>query len=317
MSTNADLSILIDYVEEKIKPLELNQIGKNDILVLLAEYDVEDLKKAIDLSFKNYICLNADSSINSESVNLFISKIGGIAHNNSLSPIDQKIRHINNYGSKAFSYWNYSVANNVLNRYIKSLRLAGWVESQILEDLNKEVMGLFAESSSWSQWKSRIENWIDDINNWDKEGESESILENQSILPSKLYVNTRGYIEQLSKQINSSYENKLYDCAAVIMRRLMEILLILSFQKNNIDKKILDKSGQKYITLEKIIKIAITESKLKLSSNTKNDMDTFRELGNLSAHKIWYNCTKKDIEPLILKYRAIIEELMYKAGIKI
>lgn len=42
----------------------------------------------------------------------------------------------------------------------------------------------------------------------------------------------------------------------------------------------------------------------------------FKDLGNYSAHKIWYNCTKGDIEQNALKYRTIIEELLYKSGIK-
>ncbi len=45
-------------------------------------------------------------------------------------------------------------------------------------------------------------------------------------------------------------------------------------------------------------------------------MALFKDLGNYSAHKIWYNCTQQDIKPHILKYRAIIEELMYKSGVK-
>lgn len=51
--------------------------------------------------------------------------------------------------------------------------------------------------------------------------------------------------------------------------------------------------------------------------NTRKDMALFKELGNYSAHKIWYNCTQGDIKPHILKYRAIIEELFFKAGLKI
>ena len=41
----------------------------------------------------------------------------------------------------------------------------------------------------------------------------------------------------------------------------------------------------------------------------------FKDIGNFSAHKIWYNSTKQDIEPHILKCRIIIVELMYKAGV--
>lgn len=33
----------------------------------------------------------------------------------------------------------------------------------------------------------------------------------------------------------------------------------------------------------------------------------FKDLENHSVHKIWYNYTKKDIEPHILKYRIMTE----------
>ena len=45
-------------------------------------------------------------------------------------------------------------------------------------------------------------------------------------------------------------------------------------------------------------------------------MSLFKNIGNFSAHKIWYNSTKQDIAPHILKYSVIIDKLMYKAGVK-
>lgn len=118
------------------------------------------------------------------------------------------------------------------------------------------------------------------------------------------------------QQINASYENNLYDCAAVIMRRLLEGLLVLSFQNAGIESEIIDKSGKRHVALDQIIKIAEQNEALALSANTKKDMMLFKDLGNYSAHKIWYNCTRGDIKPHILKYRAIIEELLYKSGLK-
>ena len=193
-----------------------------------------------------------------------------------------------------------------------ALRKNNWIDKQILEDLDKEVMNVVTNSGNWSQWRNQMENWTEDILNWESD---EKIAENQTILPEKLYSNTRNYIEQLAKQINASYENNLFDCTAVMMRRLMEVLIILMFQNEQIESKILDKQGNNYVNLEKMIKIANSEPLFKLSKNTQQDMDVFRELGNLSAHKIWYNSTKKDIETLILRYRAMIEELLYKAKV--
>jgi hypothetical protein len=78
----------------------------------------------------------------------------------------------------------------------------------------------------------------------------------------------------------------------------------------------MDKSGCYHITLDKIIKNAEQNKTLALSANTRKEMALFKDLGNYSAHKIWYNCTQGDIKPHILKYRVIIEELMYKSGLK-
>ena len=100
------------------------------------------------------------------------------------------------------------------------------------------------------------------------------------------------------------------------MRRLLEGLLVLSFQSAGIESEITDKSGKHHISLDNMIKNAEQNSVLALSANTKKDMALFRDLGNYSAHKIWYNCTQGDLKPHILKYRAIIEELMYKSGTK-
>lgn len=312
MNKDLDLLYLIQYVEDKIQPYTLNNIGKNNLSVLNNEFNVEDLKNAIDISYKNYIKLDDSGKIDSNSVDTFINKIGGIAHNNSLSPIEQKVKHIKNYAKNKFAYWNEGTANSIINNYIKALRKNNWKDEQILEDLNKEVMDVLTNSGNWSQWRTQMENWTDDILSWEND---EQIVENQTILPEKLYRNTRNYIEQLARQINASYENNLFDCTAVMMRRLMEVLIILMFQYEKMENKILDKQGNNYVSLDKMIKIANSEPLFNLSKSTQQDMNTFRELGNLSAHKIWYNSTKKDIEALILRYRAMIEELLYKSKI--
>lgn len=312
MNKDLDLLYLVEYVEDKIQPYTLNSIGKNNLSVLINEFSIEDLINAIDISYKNYITLDDNGNIDNNSVNTFLNKIGGIAHNNSLSPIEQKVKHIKNYAKNKFAYWNEGVANNIINNYIKALRKNNWIDEQILEDLNKEVMNVVTNSGNWSQWRNQMENWTDDILNWEND---EKIVESQTILPEKLYRNTRNYIEQLARQINASYENNLFDCTAVMMRRLMEVLIILMFQNEQIENKILDKQGNSYLNLDKMIKVANSEPLFNLSKNTQQDMNTFRELGNLSAHKIWYNSTKKDIETLILRYRAMIEELLYKSKI--
>lgn len=145
--------------------------------------------------------------------------------------------------------------------------------------------------------------------------DDEKIVSIDTILPVSLYESTRGYIESLSKQINASYEYNIFDGCAVLMRRLLEICLIHSYENLRIDGTIKDLAGN-YKFLSDIVADAKTNSKLSLSRNTKLCLDDFRTLGNFSAHKIYYGARKSDIRKVILEYRVTIEELLYKSGIK-
>lgn len=143
----------------------------------------------------------------------------------------------------------------------------------------------------------------------------EDVTSLDTILPIGLYNNTRGYIESLSRQINSSYENNIFDGAAVLMRRLLEICLIHSYQNNDIESEIIDSNGN-YKSMSYIINNAISNKILGLSTTTKSCLNEFRKIGNFSAHKIYYNAKRGDLKKFILDYRATIEELLYKSGIK-
>lgn len=143
--------------------------------------------------------------------------------------------------------------------------------------------------------------------------EDDEVIETiDSIIPRSLYAGTRGYIESLCKQINASYENNIFDGAAVLMRRLLEIMLILSYEELGLAAEIKDSDGE-YKNLNSIIGNAITNRALSLSRNTRDCLDQFRKVGNFSAHKIHYNAKKSDIRNIALDYRASIEELLYKS----
>jgi hypothetical protein len=144
---------------------------------------------------------------------------------------------------------------------------------------------------------------------------SEEVESTDSVMPTPLYAGTRGYIESLSKQINASYEHNVFDGCAVLMRRLLEILLVLAYEALGIGNSIKDGKGD-YKQLNGIIEDAKINAKLGLSRNSRGCIDDFRTLGNFSAHKIEYNARRQDIKPRILEFRALCEELLYKTGIK-
>jgi hypothetical protein len=145
---------------------------------------------------------------------------------------------------------------------------------------------------------------------------SQEIIDDGTILPPVDYEQSRGYIESLAKQINGSYEHNLFDGCAVLMRRLIEVLLILSYRKLQIESAIKD-NADNYMMLERIIADTKSNGTLSLSRNSKASLDLFRELGNFSAHKIEYTCRREYIKPHIQEYRALVVELLHKAGIRV
>jgi hypothetical protein len=64
----------------------------------------------------------------------------------------------------------------VLNNYIKALRDYGWSEEQILDDLENEVIPKTKESKSWTEWKTLLDKWTEDVNGWERSG-TESTLD--------------------------------------------------------------------------------------------------------------------------------------------
>jgi len=144
---------------------------------------------------------------------------------------------------------------------------------------------------------------------------SEKVISEDTILSSSLMSNTRGFIESLSRQINAAYQFNIFDGCAVLMRRLLEILLIMAHENQGIGDEIKNPDGT-YLTLDIVIKKAKESKKLSLTKDTKQTMDVFRQLGNLSAHKIYYNARRNDVDQIKIKYRVAIEELLYKAGLR-
>jgi len=302
-------------INDKIYPFSLNERGKADLAQIVRKYPYDLLVECIDIGVAAYFRYDENGKLIQESVQTFLNKLGGIAYNKSRSPIDQEIVHLNNKGKSLYSYWNSQKADELLHSYVNELALFGWSEQMILADLRGESSRMMNNAKNWSAWADIIEHWINDIKHWSDE-DTVTIKQSGTILPDDVFSGLPKNVRALCEQINASYENNLYDCTAVMMRRLLEGLLVLSFQSAGIESEITDKSGKHHISLDNIIKNAEQNSVLALSANTKKDMALFKDLGNYSAHKIWYNCTQGDLKPHILKYRAIIEELMYKSGTK-
>ncbi len=131
------------------------------------------------------------------------------------------------------------------------------------------------------------------------------------LLEMNIFYGHTNYLNKLVLQANKCYEEKCYDACATMLRRILEILLIKSYEELGIEKSIKDSNGN-YFLLEKICNDAKTNATLNLS-RIKNRLDILRNIGNYAAHRITYNTTKKDIDEIKIDLRVMLEELLYKA----
>lgn len=178
---------LINYIEEKIIPYTLSDFGKTDVSLWINKFGLEKVIEAVDISYNNYITIGSDGKPTSQSVDNFLSKIGGIAHNNSLAPIEQKLMHIKNICKSKFSYWNNDKATVILNNYIKALRKNKWTDEQILEDLNGETMDIVRDSNNWTEFRTTIEGWTNSLLNDSTNTNSKSFIINNNLKIQKNY----------------------------------------------------------------------------------------------------------------------------------
>ena len=143
--------------------------------------------------------------------------------------------------------------------------------------------------------------------------DTDDIVESEiELLELKIFYGHTTYLNKLVLQANKCYEEKCYDACATMLRRILEILLIKSYEILGIEQVIKDPNGNYYL-LERICNDAKTNSTLNLS-RIKTKLDVIRNIGNYAAHRITYNTTKKDIDDIKVDLRVLLEELLYKAN---
>ena len=102
---------------------------------------------------------------------------------------------------------------------------------------------------------------------------------------------------------------------AVMIRRLVETLLIETFEHHKIENKIKNTQGD-FLVLDEIIDKALSEPSWNLTRNSKRALPRLKKVGDLSAHSRRYNAHYKDIEAIIDDVRVVVQEFVYLASLK-
>ena len=229
--------LFIQYIEDKIQPYTLKKHFKTEILKLFEKYKQDEILDAINVAAKKYLKYDYEDKLKQDSVEEFLSKMGGVLVNKNLPPIKQKLAYIKGICRNRFGYWDNAKGSIILNNYVKALTDYGWSEDKILEDLEKEVIPVAKEAKHWTEWRNTLEGWTNSVNSWDK---NEAQLENLSY-------------EEIDSMVQDSYS---------------ELCLYFEFIKHSIH--IFDEYDEK-MYIQQIIEAISKYNKLQYEALCKNE----------------------------------------------
>lgn len=136
----------------------------------------------------------------------------------------------------------------------------------------------------------------------------------QPVLPHALFIDSRGDIRKVVFQVNACYTATCYDACAVMIRRLIEVLIIESYEHHNRGSEIKDASNN-YFMLKDLTNKMLSGS-WTLSRTTKKGLKGLKTFGDLSAHSRKYNAQRGYVDDVIVELRVITEELLYLSGMR-
>lgn len=168
------VKMVSDYWASLMTPYSLNDNGEKSLDKLMKKFPVEDILESIDIATEKYLKYDNYGNIIKESVEEAFNKVGGICAFKKMPVINQKLAYVKGICKNRFSYWDARKGSIILNNYIEVLKNYGWSEEQIINDIENEVISKTKECLNWSQWKSILEQWTDDVNSWEIESEIET-----------------------------------------------------------------------------------------------------------------------------------------------
>jgi hypothetical protein len=134
-----------------------------------------------------------------------------------------------------------------------------------------------------------------------------------SVIPVGL-ATARKYLEKLVWQLNSSYDAQLYDCCAVMCRRLLETLIIEVYEHCGRASKIKGPDGH-FLMLNGLATFFENDKAFNVSRSALQGLRDFKKLGDLSAHSRRFNAHKEDIDRVRDGLRVAVQELVHLAGL--
>jgi hypothetical protein len=128
-------------------------------------------------------------------------------------------------------------------------------------------------------------------------------------IPEQIWRGTRNYIEKVAVQLCGCWEQRYYDAAAVMLRRLAETLIIEAYEKLGRSREIKD-AEDNYLMLGALVDRACGQNGISLGREAKAALKEIKEHGDRSAHNRRINAVRPELERIRSGARTAVEELI-------
>lgn len=152
--------------------------------------------------------------------------------------------------------------------------------------------------------KAEVRSWFEDI----LSGYVSEVPIDSQFLSEEVWRPTRGYIEKVCVQLNGAMHEGFFDCAAVMIRRVIETLIIEAYENQNRESEIKGSDGN-YHMLGKLVDATNAASGLSLGREARKSLEDIKKLGDRSAHNRRYNAKLSDLKKVQEGLRIAFEEL--------
>jgi len=120
-------------------------------------------------------------------------------------------------------------------------------------------------------------------------------------IPLEIVNGTRGYVVNVTKQVNGSFKADCWDACGVMIRRLLETLIIEVFEEKGLGNEIKD-SGGNYFMFTDLVSKLINTQKTPVGRTTRKELPVIAVVVNNCAHNRTFNISK----PQLVQYQAAI-----------
>ncbi|MCZ6653749.1 MAG: DUF4145 domain-containing protein [Planctomycetota bacterium] len=140
----------------------------------------------------------------------------------------------------------------------------------------------------------------------------------EGYVPESVWINTRGCIESVAKQLNGCFQAAYYDAALVMLRRLLETLIIEAYEHLGKQSEIQNTDGT-YHMLAGLVDRATGQRNdpgLNIGRNTKTALGAVKKLGDRSAHDRRFQACTADLTKIQIDVRTGVQDLIQIAALQ-